>query len=206
MRTDPGNKGVQASWLWPGPSGAAADLEFVDLRLAFVELQVLELRLLQELWFLNLEIPKLEFLELDILRLEPLKVKVLDSQLELPRLELLGHVYPEKGLGHPKLGGLRMRLRFPWLGLVLVELGFLWPVELALLELLLSLELSQDLDLCSLGVVQLGGPVEPLGFWRAEGSILVLQKGLSGHMGLYLSFDFHPGRWEGPVVLGQGQV
>lgn len=67
MRTGPGNKDAHASWLWPVPSGPAADLEFV------------ELKLLRQLWFLKFEIPKLEVLELDLLSLEPLKLELLDS-------------------------------------------------------------------------------------------------------------------------------
>lgn len=73
MRTGPGNKDAQASWIWPVPPGAAGDLEFADLRLLFVELQVLQLKLLQEL---NCE--TLKFLGLDFLRVEPLKETVLD--------------------------------------------------------------------------------------------------------------------------------
>lgn len=33
--------------------------------------------------------------------------------------------------------------------------------------------------------------------------MLVLDKGLSGHMDLFLSLDFHAGRWEGPALFGQ---
>lgn len=60
-------------------------------------------------------------------------------------LEIEGLEFWEQGSELLKQGLLKMRLRFQWLVLVLVRLGFLGLLERALLELLLGLELTQVL-------------------------------------------------------------
>lgn len=110
MKTGPGNTDAQASWPWPILFGVSTELQFVDLTLDLVELQVLEQKLLQKLWLLILDMSKLDFQ-----KLEPLKVKLLD-------LQVLGLEFLDRGSGDPGFLKITSRLRCPVLVLLKLKL------------------------------------------------------------------------------------
>lgn len=109
MKTGPENTDARASWPWPILSGVATELQFVDLTLDLVELQVLEQKLLQKLWLLILDISKLDFQ-----MLEPLKVKLLD-------LQVLGLEFLDRG-SDPRFLKMTSRLRCPVVVLLKLKL------------------------------------------------------------------------------------
>lgn len=110
MKTGPENTDARASWPWPILSGVATELQFVDLTLDLVELQVLEQKLLQKLWLLILDISKLDFQ-----MLEPLKVKLLD-------LQVLGLEFLDRWSGDPRFLKMTSRLHCPVVVLLKLKL------------------------------------------------------------------------------------